>query len=328
MNTNNKIFWTITLSLCMMFFASAVVVYAQETTSSRKELLGQNRLWLSSAGGSDWSPLSVPGQGPVESLVRDTLDPGRLLLCRSGKLRLSRDSGRSWDNLVFDSESEEAVAAAFHPTKPGMLFLATNKRFLISSDSGQNWVSAKPALAFKWRPRSIHVPLTSPSRIYFTTRGDGIFRSDDEGKRWRGVNSGLPGAIGAAPIAPVESAVIHPANPDIMYVAIEAKGVYKTTDGGGLWNRVSKGLPRRITRRTFPWKLAIDQRKPDRLLVAASWPVHSEWVKTAIFLSVDGGRNWKEIGTTQKPVLDLAFVPANRGLAVIVTEDGLINLSN
>ncbi|HED17816.1 MAG TPA: hypothetical protein ENI64_13510 [Gammaproteobacteria bacterium] len=327
MNINSKLFWLTRFSLFMIFFVSVAAVNAQGPGGSRKALLGHNSVWLSSPGRSDWAPLSVPGQGPVESLVRDTRDPNRLLLCQNGQLHISQDSGRSWNNIVFDSGTEKATAAAFHPTKPGMLFLATNQRFLISSDSGQSWTSTKPALTFKWQPRSIHVPPAKPSRIYFTTRGDGIFRSDDEGKSWRGINSGLPGAIGAAPVAPVESVAIHPSNPDVMYVAIEAKGVYKTTDGGGRWNRVSNGLPINVTRRTFPWKLAIDQQKPNRLLVAASWPVHSEWVKTAIFLSVDAGRNWKEVGTSQKPVLDIGFAPENIGLAVIVTEDGLVNLS-
>jgi hypothetical protein len=66
-------------------------------------------------------------------------------------------------------------------------------------------------------------------------RGDGIYKSTDAGRTWK--NMGLPDSHHIARI------VIHPGNPDIVYVAVvghlysenEERGVFRTTNGG--WPR-------------------------------------------------------------------------------------------
>ncbi len=71
--------------------------------------------------------------------------------------------------------------------------------------------------------------------------GNGIYKSTDAGKTW--TNMGLPetGRIGRI--------VIHPSNPDIVFACAlgratgpqQDRGVYRTTDGGQLWDRVLFG---------------------------------------------------------------------------------------
>ena len=69
--------------------------------------------------------------------------------------------------------------------------------------------------------------------------------------------------------------IVHPTNPDIVYVAAsghewtdnEKRGVFKTTDGGKTWNKVFYKSPR-----TGAWDLVMDPANPDialRLDVAA-----------------------------------------------------------
>ena len=76
----------------------------------------------------------------------------------------------------------------------------------------------------------------------FTSRssyaGDGVYKSTDGGKSWR--NMGLGDSHHIARI------VIHPTDPDVVYVAAmghlysenEERGVFKTTDGGESWEKV------------------------------------------------------------------------------------------
>src|SRR5580693_7504738 len=67
--------------------------------------------------------------------------------------------------------------------------------------------------------------------------GDGVYKSVDGGKTWQ--NMGLKDTQHIARI------VIHPANPDIVYVAAlghlatpnTERGVFKTTDGGKTWKK-------------------------------------------------------------------------------------------
>ena len=66
--------------------------------------------------------------------------------------------------------------------------------------------------------------------------GDGVFKSTDAGKTWK--NMGLKETQHIGRI------VIHPKNPDIVYVAAlghiwganKERGIYKTTDGGATWD--------------------------------------------------------------------------------------------
>jgi hypothetical protein len=67
--------------------------------------------------------------------------------------------------------------------------------------------------------------------------GDGIYASNDDGKTW--TNRGLKQSEHISKI------IVHPENPDILWVAAQGplwskggeRGVYKTTDGGTTWNQ-------------------------------------------------------------------------------------------
>jgi len=301
---------------------------AQGTPETGNVLAGEQKLWYGSAAGESWQTKPAPGAGRIECLSSDPLNQGRILLCRNGTVWMSQDHGVSWGAPIFSSQAEPGVAAAFHPTESDQLFLVTNRRLWISTDAGKDWEPATPGVEFKWRPRAILTSILEPNRLYITTRGEGMYRSDDGGHSWKAINAGLPEAIGAAPVAPINSAVLDSKEPDVMYVAAEAQGVYKTTDGGETWMRASKGLPETITHRTYPWVLAIDPSDPTRLLLWAAWPVHSERVDSAFFLSEDGAASWNSLAIEPDigQVFAIQFVDAEDRLAVAVTEDGVVLL--
>jgi photosystem II stability/assembly factor-like uncharacterized protein len=68
--------------------------------------------------------------------------------------------------------------------------------------------------------------------------GCGVFKSTDAGKTWR--------HMGLTDTNTIPRIVIHPTNPDIVYVAAaghewtynKERGIYKTTDGGKTWTKI------------------------------------------------------------------------------------------
>src|SRR6476659_8118182 len=115
-------------------------------------------------------------------------------------------------------------------------------------DGGSNWKN----ISDKYFGGSIGAVAVAPSDesiLYVgegenTMRGNvseglgGMWRSDDGGKSWK--NIGLKDGRHIIRI------LIHPKNPDIVWVAVmghlfgpnEERGVYKTIDGGKTWKRV------------------------------------------------------------------------------------------
>ena len=127
--------------------------------------------------------------------------------------------------------------------------------------------------------------------------GDGVYKSTDAGETFE--NMGLHDSHHIARI------VIHPENPDIVYVAAmghlysfnEERGVFKTIDGGRTWNKVLY-----INEKVGVIDLAMNRDNPDILYAAAyekyRYPWHFEegGPESGIYKTTDAGEHWTRIG--------------------------------
>ena len=126
--------------------------------------------------------------------------------------------------------------------------------------------------------------------------GDGIYVSHDDGKTWE--NKGLKKSEHLSKI------IVHPTNPDIIWVASQGplwskggeRGVYKSTDGGDTWIRTLGD-----SEWTGATDLLIDPRNPD-VLYAATWQRHRTVAAyvgggpgSGIHKSTDGGETWQKL---------------------------------
>ena len=126
--------------------------------------------------------------------------------------------------------------------------------------------------------------------------GTGIYRTVNGGDKWE--FKGLPNSERIARI------IIHPDNPDILYVAVlgalwgdsDDRGVYKTTDGGTSWTKLLYKSPS-----TGCSDLIMDPNNPD-VLYAAMWDFRREahffrsgGPGSGIFKTTDGGQSWEEV---------------------------------
>lgn len=129
--------------------------------------------------------------------------------------------------------------------------------------------------------------------------GDGIYKSTDGGQTF--VKMGLEDTHHIAKI------VTHPTDPDIVYVAAQGhlwgytgqRGLFKTTDGGKTWVKLTNGLP--DDGRTGCTEIEMDPQNPD-ILYCAFWeriryPYRflSGGPNGGIFKSTDGGQTWRRL---------------------------------
>lgn len=130
--------------------------------------------------------------------------------------------------------------------------------------------------------------------------GDGVYKSIDAGKTWK--NMGLKESHHIGRI------IIHPENPDIVYVAClghlysenPERGLYKTTDGGKTWSKVLDIVVR--NKNIGVVDVAMDPKNPDILYAAAYDKVRRAWTFNlggpggGIYKTTDGGKTWKKLG--------------------------------
>jgi photosystem II stability/assembly factor-like uncharacterized protein len=127
--------------------------------------------------------------------------------------------------------------------------------------------------------------------------GDGIFKSTDGGKSWK--------FMGLEDIQQVARVIIHPENPDLIYVAglghpygaNEQRGVFRSKDGGENWEKILY-----INHNTGAMQVEFDPNNPS-IMYAAMWE-HREgpWENArfrgencGLYKSTDGGDNWQEL---------------------------------
>ena len=147
--------------------------------------------------------------------------------------------------------------------------------------------------------------------------GGGIYKSLDGGLTWK--------LMGLEKTEHIGRIVVHPTNPNIVYVAAlgaawranPERGLYKTTDGGQSWQ-----LSKFISDRAGFVDVVMHPSNPD-VLFAASWErvrgpyfLKSGGPGSALWRTRDGGRTWTEVKgggfpATEKGRIGLAIAPSN-----------------
>ena len=129
--------------------------------------------------------------------------------------------------------------------------------------------------------------------------GVGVYKSTDAGATWE--------HMGLSDTHTIPRILIHPTNPDIVYVAASGhewtdnpeRGVYKTTDGGATWEKILY-----ISERTGAIDLVMDPTDSEALYAATWQRVREKWNdprnesgygESGIYRTTDGGATWEPI---------------------------------
>jgi photosystem II stability/assembly factor-like uncharacterized protein len=154
--------------------------------------------------------------------------------------------------------------------------------------------------------------------------GNGVYKSTDAGKTWQ--------SMGLSDSHHIARIVIHPKNPDIVYIAAmghlysrnEERGVFRTTDGGKTWQRVLY-----VSDGVGAIDLVINRQRPTTLYAAMyekhrmPWQLVLGGPGTGVYRTDDGGTKWQKVegglptGTLGRIGLDISFRNPNILYAVV-----------
>jgi photosystem II stability/assembly factor-like uncharacterized protein len=129
--------------------------------------------------------------------------------------------------------------------------------------------------------------------------GMGIFKSLDGGKTWT--------HLGLEHTKTIHRIIVHPANPDIVYVGAmgdpftpnEHRGVYMTTDGGNSWKRILF-----TNNNSGVGDMVMDPKNPNKIFAAmyehrrTPYSFTSGGPGSGLFMTIDGGKSWKKLSHT------------------------------
>lgn len=188
----------------------------------------------------------------------------------------------------------------------GALALAPSDPEIVYAGTGESWIRSNVSI------------------------GNGVWKSMDGGASWKHIGLEHSGRIGRI--------VVHPNNPDILYVAAlghayspqKERGIFMSFDGGKTWEHSLF-----VDENTGASDIAMDPSNP-RILFAGMWQLELKtWNRTSggpgsgIHMSTDAGKTWKKLskGLPKKAIgkIALAMTPANpnRVYAQIETGDGV-----
>lgn len=277
-------------------------------------------VWKSTDLGKSWTHSSAglayeAGQEPIKAVWSLAARNGRLYAgVEPAGLFASDDAGETWAHV--DGLQK-------HPTRPewqaGGAGLILHSLVPDPADENRIWIGISSAGVFatedggeSWEPRNrgtradylpegqnypefgqcVHCLVQAPGGggLLYQQNHCGMYRSEDGGRTWQSIESGLPSSFGFP-------AAVHPRDPDTLYLlplngdihgrfVPDAKAaVWRTRDGGETWQDLRDGLPQKnaffgVLRQA----MATDRMEPAGVYFGTSGG--------ALFASGDEGDNW------------------------------------
>lgn len=179
-------------------------------------------------------------------------------------------------------------------------------------------------IAVDWYNNTVYVGTGENNSSRSSYAGTGVYKTTNDGKIWE--HLGLAGTHRTGRI------ILHPTNPDIIWVAAlgplyspsQHRGIYKSIDRGKTWSKTLY-----IDENTGMIDLVIDPVNPD-ILYASSWyRTRRAWnlvesgETSGIYKSIDGGETW-ELLTTEASGFPTGEGVGRIGLAVYQNDPDIL----
>jgi photosystem II stability/assembly factor-like uncharacterized protein len=259
-------------------------------------------VYKTSDGGRTWQHLGLETTQEIGAIVIDARDPQVVHVAAMGHLwgtnadrgvYKTTDGGRTWKKTLFVDDMTGAIDLAADPRDGNVLYASMWQRL---RSGGAEMRESGP--------------------------GSGIYKSIDRGEHWTRLTEGLPNE----PLSKITLAVAQ-RTPGLLYAYIlsgeprrggrtsDAGGIFRSTDAGASWQRVSP----KLSSRTYYTHIKVDPTNDRRLYI----------MDLELWRSDDGGATWAK-HNTKNVHDDLHGLWIDPGDAdhLVLAGDGGVDVSN
>ena len=230
---------------------NAVIVYdvAVDPNDSTHMLAGTISGVYEKRGGGSWSRLLSYQTSSLQFHPADSLTFYAGLW---GWLAKTTDGGTNWgftnlnvNNLVKD--------IAIHPNTTDTIFVAVGSEVQLSEDGASTFQKVLDGVNLSGISYDLNVITIDPSDTEHVFAGGGNFYAPRVfGDLWESPDGGINWARTSLQNVIVNSLLVDPENPDVMYAGCGYSGgteipLYKSTDGGSLWAASYEQIPGAVT---------------------------------------------------------------------------------
>jgi photosystem II stability/assembly factor-like uncharacterized protein len=260
-----------------------------------------------------------PFRGGRSNAVSGVIGNDNLYYCgyTGGGLWKTEDAGLNWRNISdgqFKSSTIGDIAVA--ESDPNVIYVGTGEHAVRgvmttygdgvykSVDAGKTWKNV--GLEKTRHISDVIVHPSNPEVVYVAAQGPlhgsspdrGVYKSTDGGSTWRKV-------LYVDENAGASSLTMDRHNPRILYAAtwqhrrlpwkVESGGpgcaIWKSSDGGETWKKLSEGLPKEMGK----IGVSVSPANPNRVFAI----VEAEKSKAGLYRSDNGGESWTLLSTDQ-----------------------------
>jgi photosystem II stability/assembly factor-like uncharacterized protein len=253
--------------------------------------------------GKTWQSVGMEGH-VVKAIAISPAVPGLIVVgTRPARVFISHDGGGSWmESMSFRkkrrffwfSPAEKPFTAyvqgiALSPTNPDVMVVGVELGSVVrSTDGGKTWQDHRTGALRDCHSLKFHA--TDGDWVYEAGgTGAGAAFSRDAGNTWTQSRQGLDRHYGWA-------AAADPARPEVMYVSLSpgpmkahsadnAQAYIFRSIGGGIWEKLSGGLPQPLNH--MPYALLTDSDAPGHLYAGLS--------SGDVWHTADYGDHWQQL---------------------------------
>jgi photosystem II stability/assembly factor-like uncharacterized protein len=272
-----------------------------------------------------------------------------ILYMGSNKLHRSMNQGTDWQAISGDltGGGEKGnvsygtlTTLSESPLRFGLIYAGSDDGVLqVSSDGGNSWKRISDNFPKRLWVSRVVASAHKEERVYVALNGyrwddfsSYLYVSEDYGKTWKSIASGIPAA-------PVNAFVEDPENENLLFVGTD-NGLYVSLDRGQSWNALQNGMPHVavhdlvIQSEARHLLVGTHGRSIYQADIAPLQQLHPENLKEALIVfdlpnlehSQRWGNSYSSWGTPNTPGLNIVFYSQKGGQATakIKTPDGIL----